>query len=100
MKVEREEQRKINFKAKSEMKMWNMITKKGRKMEKNLQKLKKDVKHENCEEVEKIDIVIHQYLCEVTWSHAQRVCRALQKMSASKAKGKLFKRYHHHLLSL
>lgn len=29
------------------------------------------------------------------------VCRALQSMmSASKAKGKLFKRYHHHLLSL
>lgn len=38
MKVEREEQRKINCTAKSEMKMWKMITKKGRKMERNIPK--------------------------------------------------------------
>ena len=60
MKVGRKEQRKINCKAKSEMKKFMEGDHKERQKdgENPYGKLKKDVEHEKCERVEKIDILI------------------------------------------
>lgn len=64
MKVGRKEQRKINCKAKSEMKKLVEDDHKERQEdgENPYGKLKKDVEHEKCERVEKIDIISCHWL--------------------------------------